>query len=530
MSEETQNPSRNVPNAMTASMVTTYILGYVAIILLLLSIDPQEGQVIASHPFAVGYILTRAISLRGAIAICCLLIGALVIQVLAQLQASTRFVFAQARDHALPFSDSIQWTNSAKQPVVATWLVVGLCAPFCLLLIGSKHTLYSVLAVTASTLSYIGYTVPAALYLFSHKNLETEGRTSWTLRKLSKPVAVVGVLFGLLVITVSCLPGSYPVNAFQHRRLLHDRRYFHDLTEQSCINDRPAARLSTLRPIGHFRIPPPHYEALHAFQDAPVRGSRRERSRPAGVYQYPRLDIQQLLPAVDASFHQVARGLVLPFTILVTIFFLRQHSSPLSLAAALVVTSGFFSGLVLDPSHSSSSSSSGPSSSSGIVFGVLSSACSAFHAILIKKGLTVVDNSPVALAFYNNILSMIALIPLIFLSGEYPAVLRLLTGEGVYTFAVTAGLTGIFGFLINLAASLSIKITSPVTHMISSASRGVLQTILAVYFFDDILSRGRILSIFLIISGSMLYVYCKHIEAPRPMDDIEGALGKNEKE
>jgi amino acid transporter len=29
MAEETQNPSRNVPNAMVAAMVGTYVLGYI---------------------------------------------------------------------------------------------------------------------------------------------------------------------------------------------------------------------------------------------------------------------------------------------------------------------------------------------------------------------------------------------------------------------------------------------------------------------------------------------------------------------
>jgi len=104
---------------------------------------------------------------------------------------------------------------------------------------------------------------------------------------------------------------------------------------------------------------------------------------------------------------------------------------------------------------------------------------------------------------------------------------------------------GVFGFLISLASFLSIKVTSPVTHsmsplispsdpaltpwmiVISSAARGVLQTMLAVYIFGDIMSqwvlvvhrhenlrltiswRGRVISIFLIIAGSVLYVYAK---------------------
>jgi len=68
MAEETQKPSRNVPNAMTVSMILTYLLGYIvsfvyrpcslvdvikSIVLLLLSINPDDGMVIASHSFPV---------------------------------------------------------------------------------------------------------------------------------------------------------------------------------------------------------------------------------------------------------------------------------------------------------------------------------------------------------------------------------------------------------------------------------------------------------------------------------------------
>ncbi|WWD16703.1 hypothetical protein CI109_101134 [Kwoniella shandongensis] len=227
------------------------------------------------------------------------------------------------------------------------------------------------------------------------------------------------------------------------------------------------------------------------------------------------------LQYVDASFHQVARGLVLPFTIIVTIIVLHQYPSPLALIAALIVTFGFFSGVLFDPNHASSAASAAVAgshtSSLGIAFGAMSSVSSASHAVLIKRGLQTVSNSPIALSYYNNILSTIALVPLVIISGELPGVFRLMRSVDAGTFIRGAGLTGIFGFLISLASFMSIKVTSPVTHMISSAARGVIQTILAVYFFGDIVSHGRIISIFLIVSGSMLYVYAKTEDAKRYM-------------
>lgn len=81
---------------------------------------------------------------------------------------------------------------------------------------------------------------------------------------------------------------------------------------------------------------------------------------------------------------------------------------------------------------------------------------------------------------------------------------------------------------------LSIKITSPVTHMFSSACRSVLQTILGVWIFHDLLTvyvarsitevtrssrysnlRNRVSSIMVILGGSMYYTWVKSQEADR---------------
>jgi GDP-fucose transporter C1 len=47
---------------------------------------------------------------------------------------------------------------------------------------------------------------------------------------------------------------------------------------------------------------------------------------------------------------------------------------------------------------------------------------------------------------------------------------------------------GSVGFLLSIALALSIKVTSPITHMISSAVRGVAASILGVALFGDVLT------------------------------------------
>lgn len=54
-------------------------------------------------------------------------------------------------------------------------------------------------------------TTPVLLYLLSGKDLRTEGRSSWSLRRKSKIIGAIGVTYGIAVIAISTAPGSYPV-------------------------------------------------------------------------------------------------------------------------------------------------------------------------------------------------------------------------------------------------------------------------------------------------------------------------------
>ena len=146
----------------------------------------------------------------------------------------------------------------------------------------------------------------------------------------------------------------------------------------------------------------------------------------------------------------------------------------------------------------------------------------AIHAIVIKKAHEVVKGGTIELVYYNNLLSAAVLLPLIMLSTEPRAVLDLLgsdytsvttTSSPLRTFIIGAAVTGFWGFLINVAGFRQIKITSPVSHMIASAVRGVLATFLAVWLFNDIITAGRAGGITLILIGSVLYTWIKDREA-----------------
>lgn len=88
--------------------------------------------------------------------------------------------------------------------------------------------------------------------------------------------------------------------------------------------------------------------------------------------------------------------------------------------------------------------------------------------------------------------------------------------------------------MMSIASLLSIKVTSPITHMVSSAVRGVAASLLGMWLFHDVITTfvisiliycrlivecyfeidsGRASSIATILFGSILYTWVKHQES-----------------
>jgi len=246
------------------------------------------------------------------------------------------------------------------------------------------------------------------------------------------------------------------------------------------------------------------------------------------------------LKYVDASFYQVARGLVLPFTVVTSALLLASRPSLRILFSCAIVTLGFFVGVFLDGT---------PLSTLGVFFGVSSSAITALHSVVIKRSLDVVRGSALLLSWYTNLMSACVLAPLVLFSGEGPGVMQLFSAMGdggavrLNTFIWGSMITGTLGFAMSIASLLSIKVTSPITHMISSAVRGVAASLLGMWLFSDIITSGRASSIAIILAGSIFYTWVKNGESQSgngsgaasntrdgydrlKMEDVEGGVGQ----
>ncbi|KAF7368913.1 TPT domain-containing protein [Mycena venus] len=229
------------------------------------------------------------------------------------------------------------------------------------------------------------------------------------------------------------------------------------------------------------------------------------------------------LTNVDASFFQIARGLALPLTIAVNAVHTRIRPRPQVVFAAFIVTCGFFIGTA--PTFIRRSSTLSQESAIALFYGSMSSLLLAVHAVLKKSALGHVGNSVITLSYYGNMCSTTMLFACTILHGELGVLHNRYHNPNMNwtPFLVGSAVTGFFGFLLGIANSLSVKVTSPVTHMFSSAAKGVIQTLLGVWVFSDVITPPRFYSISTIIGGTVYYTYIQTSKPkkPFPRNDLE---------
>ncbi|TFK35774.1 hypothetical protein BDQ12DRAFT_687909 [Crucibulum laeve] len=229
---------------------------------------------------------------------------------------------------------------------------------------------------------------------------------------------------------------------------------------------------------------------------------------------------------VEAAYYNIARGLVLPLTILVVSIHSFSRPSLSVVGCASVVTFGF----LLGTSFQEDVPAKAVPGPLALFYGFLSSLSIAVHAVLVKSSLPHVNGSATMLSYWSNLGSAVLLGFTAVLSGEVGDFLGMMKDSewDWATFAWGNLITGVFGFLISVAGILSVKITSPVTHMFSSASRSVLQIVLGVKIFGDIITRQRIASAFTIMFGTLLYTYVKSQEPkPQPVEAAVPLISKD---
>ncbi len=163
-------------------------------------------------------------------------------------------------------------------------------------------------------------------------------------------------------------------------------------------------------------------------------------------------------------------------TIAVTSVTTHNHPSARVIIAAGIVSIGFFVG-VAPTGNIPVAAIPSPIS---LFYGVFSSLAIAIHTVLIKSSLPYCNNSTIQLAYWTNAGSAILVAPFVLLLGEPVRILELSASPdwNMRVFVWGTVVTGFFGFLLCIAGLLSIKVTSPITHMFSSVRPYFITTLL----------------------------------------------------
>jgi len=205
------------------------------------------------------------------------------------------------------------------------------------------------------------------------------------------------------------------------------------------------------------------------------------------------------LQYVEVSFYNVARSLTIVMNVIFTYIILRVGTSVQTLGCLAVVIFGFFVGADGEINFSLI----------GTVFGVVSSSFVSLNSIFTKSTMAHVNNDKWVLAYYNNVNASILFIPLMFLSGEHNTIMEHWDLLFSAKFWGLMWVAGIFGFAIGIVTVMQINVTSPLTHNISGTAKACVQTLLALWWYENETTAKAMFGVFLVIIGSFLYAYVK---------------------
>jgi GDP-fucose transporter C1 len=224
----------------------------------------------------------------------------------------------------------------------------------------------------------------------------------------------------------------------------------------------------------------------------------------------------------------------------------RPTFPPFVLLGCLCVTFGFSAGTITDMSAALTQSR-------GLIFGALGSLATAADTVVVKRfllrggakdesssksedGSRKTTQGVLQLSWQTSLLSLGLYMPILVLSGEHVLLWKLLPSHPnttaaqlvpLSTFYRKALLSGLASTLLTIATFLQIDVTSPTTHMIVSAARGVAQSVLAVAILGEIATSGRALGMAFVLGGSALYGWARDKEARDREKQIVNEKGPN---
>ncbi|RNA39546.1 GDP-fucose transporter 1-like [Brachionus plicatilis] len=210
------------------------------------------------------------------------------------------------------------------------------------------------------------------------------------------------------------------------------------------------------------------------------------------------------LKYVSISFYMVVRSLTTVFNVILTYIFFGEKTSHKALGCCAIIITGFLMGIDQEKGL-------GSLSIAGVFFGISASLFVAMNAIYTKKSLNFVENNIWKLTMYNNVNACVIFIPFILLFGEHNEIFDFpLIFDSFFWFTMIIG--GVLGFSMGYVTSLQIQATSPLTHNVSGTAKAYAQTLLGVFYFNEVKTFLWWISNGFVLLGAALYSHVRNQE------------------
>lgn len=211
VAEETKNASKTASRGMFYSAFSNAILSTGIIVMFLYCLPPSNVmyELIKSNsqqPFVSFY--AYALGKRAHVFMNVVGILGMIFDTSLSIVASSRLVFAVARDGVLPFSGWLRKVDSHGQPTNAVTFIFLISAALLCSNLPSAVAFTSLLSAAAVP-TIMAYAAVAFGRLFLSKN--DFPKSEWSLGKLSKPFQLITFLWNLFTAVILFSPKAYPV-------------------------------------------------------------------------------------------------------------------------------------------------------------------------------------------------------------------------------------------------------------------------------------------------------------------------------
>ncbi|KIW06077.1 uncharacterized protein PV09_03248 [Verruconis gallopava] len=209
VSEETLNASVTAAKAIFSSAASSAILGFPIVILFLFCTPDLNTLYSFGGPQPFMEIYDMALGRGGQLVMCVICIIALVLNMTVSGVASSRLIWAVARDGVLPFSGWISKVDSQKQPRNAITVMLVVSALLLCTILPSPVAFTSLVsAAGVPTITAYALISFGRAFITPHKFKHAK----WSLGKWSRPLNVIAFVWNTYLAAVLFSPLYFPVS------------------------------------------------------------------------------------------------------------------------------------------------------------------------------------------------------------------------------------------------------------------------------------------------------------------------------